>query len=181
MPLPATLRAQAFFDGTPLGAAVTRTFSAASVLSRDNEALATCSRKLVLRLEDDGPRIGDRAIFNVDIFDPCWGWKRAPLAGIAAVEVRAGRIPYFFQLAHEESSRTFQPARTAYGELEVRAGCSGPLLATQPLPARPQADGFVTLRAPLQDAPADADLCIRFTGDTRPTMWVLDRVTLIPR
>jgi hexosaminidase len=24
------------------------------------------------------------------------------------------------------------------------------------------------------------DLCIRFTGDTRPAMWVLDRITLLP-
>ena len=25
------------------------------------------------------------------------------------------------------------------------------------------------------------DLCVRFTGDTRPTMWVVDEVTLQPR
>ena len=24
------------------------------------------------------------------------------------------------------------------------------------------------------------DLCIRFSGDTRPAMWVLDRITLLP-
>lgn len=179
--LPATLSAQAFFDGKPLAAAATRTFTAASLLTRSDVELATCTRKLVLRLEDDGPRIGDRAIFNVDIFDPCWTWSRAPLAGIREVDVRAGRIPYFFQLAHDEPSRTFKPAQTAHGELELRAGCDGPLLATVPLPAQPDADGFITLRAPLQGAAANGDLCIRFTGDTRPTMWVLDRVTLVPR
>ena len=42
------------------------------------------------------------------------------------------------------------------------------------------ADGFVTLRVPLRDAPASTDLCLWFTGDTRPAMWVLDRVTLVP-
>ncbi|MBW8824070.1 MAG: family 20 glycosylhydrolase [Xanthomonadales bacterium] len=181
LPLPATLSAQAFFDGKPLGAAVTRTFTAASLRSRSDEELATCARKLVLRLEDDGPRTGDRAIFNVDIFDPCWTWKRAPLADIGAVEVRAGRIPYFFQLAHDEPSRAFKPAKTAHGELEVHAGCDGPLLAAVPMPEQPDADGFITLRARLQNAPGTSDLCIRFTGDTRPTMWVLDRVTLVPR
>ena len=179
--LPTTLSAQAFFDGKPLGAAVTHAFTAASLRSRSDEELETCSRKLVLRLEDDGPRTGDRAIFNVDIFDPCWSWKRAPLADIATVEVRAGRIPYFFQLAHDEPSRVFKPAQSAHGELELRDGCDGQLLATVPLPAQPDADGFITLRAPLQNAPAKSDLCIRFTGDTRPTMWVLDRVMLVPR
>ena len=48
------------------------------------------------------------------------------------------------------------------------------------MPARADADGFATLRAPLRDAPANADLCLWFTGDTRPAMWVLDRVTLQP-
>ena len=56
-----------------------------------------------------------------------------------------------------------------------------PRLASLPLPAQPDADGFITLRAPLQNAPATTDVCLWFTGDTRPTMWVLDRVTLIPR
>ena len=42
------------------------------------------------------------------------------------------------------------------------------------------ADGFVSLRAPLYDAPASTDLCLWLTGDTRPAMWVLDRVTLEP-
>lgn len=180
LPLPATLTVQAFFNGQPLGAPATRAFSAASLLTRSDEELAMCTNQLMLRLEDDGPRLGDRAIFNVDIFNPCWTWKRAPLAGIGAVEVRAGRIPYFFQLAHDEPHRTFKPAKTAHGELELHAGCDGPLLATLPMPAQPDADGFVTLRAPLRDAPADADLCVWFTGDTRPAMWALDRITLLP-
>jgi hexosaminidase len=181
LPLPATLTVQAFFDGQPLGAPATRAFSSSSLLTRRDEGLAMCTGQLMLRLEDDGPRLGERAIFNVDIFNPCWTWPRAPLAGIGAVEVRAGRIPYFFQLAHDEPHRTFKPAKTAHGELELHAGCDGPLLASLPLPEKTDADGFVTLRAPLHDAPAGADLCLWFTGDTRPAMWVLDRITLQPR
>ncbi len=180
LPLPATLTVQAFFDGRPLGAPATRAFSAASLLTRSDEELAMCTGQLMLRLEDDGPRLGERAIFNVDIFNPCWTWTHAPLAGIGAVEVRAGRIPYFFQLAHDEPHRTFKPAKTAHGELELHAGCNGPLLASLPMPEKADADGFVTLRARLRDAPADAELCLWFTGDTRPAMWVLDRVTLLP-
>ena len=50
------------------------------------------------------------------------------------------------------------------------------------LPAKPGADGFSTLNVKLPKAArkAQADLCVYFTGDTRPTMWVLDRMTLVP-
>lgn len=178
--LPATLKAGAFFDGQALAPPVARDYSLASLRSRSDEELAMCTGQLMLRLEDDGPRVGERAIFNVDIFNPCWTWKQAPLAGIGAVVVRAGRMPYVFQLAHDESHRTFKPAKTAHGELELHAGCDGPLLASLPMPAKTDADGFVSLRAPLHDAPASTDLCLWFTGDTRPAMWVLDRVTLEP-
>ena len=49
-------------------------------------------------------------------------------------------------------------------------------------PPAPGADGFLDLEAPLPAGTAGKqDLCVRFTGDTRPQMWVLDRITLQPR
>jgi hexosaminidase len=179
--LPAEVNAAVFIDDQPLVGAHAQHFSAESLLTRSDEALAMCSNSLLLRLEDDGPADGERAIFNVDIFDPCWLWKQADLDGIAAIEVRAGRIPYFFQLAHDEDHRKFRPAQRAHGELEVRAGCDGAVLATASLPAAPDEDGFVTLRALLSPQAATQDLCLYFTGDTRPAMWTLDHVRLIPR
>ena len=181
LPLPTTLNAQLFFDQHALAPATTLQLTGASLLTRSDEQLAMCTGQLMLRLEDDGPRVGPRAVFNVDIFNPCWSWPQAALAGIDSIEVRAGRIPYFFQLAGDESHRTFKPAKTAHGELELHAGCDGPLLASVPLPAKPDADGFITLRAPLHNPPAQTDICVWFTGGTRPTMWVLDRMTLLPR
>ncbi|WP_256825597.1 hypothetical protein, partial [Pseudomonas juntendi] len=79
-------------------------FTAQSLLSRRSDELLSCvgTKGLVLRLEDDGPREGTRAVFNVDIFQPCWRWPQAQLDGVGSVEVRAGRIPYYFQLAHDE-------------------------------------------------------------------------------
>lgn len=58
-----------------------------------------------------------RRIFNFDSFNPCWEWKRGDLGGIAGIEIRAGRSPYFFQLAHDEPARKFKPAQSAHGEL----------------------------------------------------------------
>lgn len=179
--LPARVDAAVFVDGRPLGAASGQAFSAQSLLARNDEDLDTCSNSLKLRLEDDGPIEDERAIYDVDIFDPCWLWKEADLDGIAAIEVRAGRIPYFFQLAHDEKHRKFRPAKRRHGEFEVRAGCDGAVLATVAMPATPDADGFVTLRAPLSSPARTQDLCLYFTGDTRPAMWALDSVRLIPR
>jgi len=186
--MPGDIRAAAFFDGAPLAPATRHAFDSTSVLTRGDTQLSTCpdTGRLLLRLEDDGPLHGTREIFNVTIFYPCWLWPKADLDGIAALEIRAGRMPYYFQLAHDEPNRTFMPATTPHGELVIQAaGCNGPTLATLPLPADPDADGFITLRTPIDTAAIasrDAtDLCLTFTGDTRPTMWVIDTVTLKPQ
>ena len=178
--LPTTVRAAAFVDGVALTTPDTRTVSVDTLRVRTDDTLATCHGALPLRLEDDTPSKGPRAVFLVDIFKPCWSWKRAPMTGIASIEIRAGRIPYFFQLAHDESGRTFVPAQTPHGEAVVRAGCDGPVIATAPLPSATGADGFATLRMPVAATNANADLCVLFTGDTRPRMWVLDRIRLLP-
>jgi len=181
--LPARVRAAAFADGRALAASRSYSYDAASMLTRTDERLSTCpdAGRLLLRLEDDTPVAeGDRAIFNTTIFYPCWQWNGADLDGVASVKVRAGRIPYYFQLAHDEKNRRFEPARSAHGELDIHAdGCSGERIASVPLPAAPGQDGFVELVAELPEGIAGRhDLCLRFTGDTRPQMWVLDRATL---
>ncbi|AWH30483.1 family 20 glycosylhydrolase [Stenotrophomonas sp. YAU14A_MKIMI4_1] len=181
--LPASVQAAAFYQGQMLAAAPTVVdYSAQSLLSRRSQQLLSCvgEKGLVLRLEDDGPREGERAVFNVDIFQPCWRWADAQLAGISGIDVRAGRIPYYFQLAHDEPARKFEKATRANGEMRIRRGdCSGPVLAEVPLPEKPDADGFVTLHATLPAGITGTDdLCINFTGDTRPAMWVLDEATL---
>ena len=183
--LPTQLRAAAFAEGKALAAPRDYRWDTTSLLTRSDEQLATCpdAGRLLLRLEDDGPADGERAIFNTTIFYPCWQWNAADLEGIASIKVRAGQIPYYFQLAHDEPNRRFEPARSQHGELDIHAdGCKGELLASVPLPATPGKDGFITLSAELPaGTQGKHDLCLRFTGDTRPTMWVLDTVTLQSR
>ena len=181
--LPATLRAAAFSGTDSLAAANTFHLDAASLLTRSDEQLAVCDGKgPVLRMEDDGPADVPGALFNVEILAPCWRWADAPLAGTTGARVRAGRLPYLIELGAEDAQRRFLPAGTAHGELDVRAdGCDGPRIATAALPATPAADGFAVVEA-AWSAPVDGarELCIRFSGDTRPAMWVLDTVTLLP-
>ncbi|MHC5149198.1 family 20 glycosylhydrolase [Stenotrophomonas rhizophila] len=185
-PLPVALQAATFFNGEALAKAASRfDITAGSLLSRTDEHLAQCpgEGQLLLRLEDDGPADGERAIFNVDIFNPCWLWKDADVDGIATLRIRAGQIPYYFQLAHDEPNRRFAPKRSAHGEMDILGGqCDGKPLASVALPAAPGADGFITLEAALpRSLKGTQNLCVRFTGDTRPTMWVLDEMTLLPR
>ncbi len=181
--LPATLRAAAFSGDAPLAAANAFRLDAAGLRTRRDGQLAVCDGEgPVLRMEDDGPPEVPGALFNVAILAPCWRWTDAPLAGTAGVRVRAGRLPYLFQLGAEEAQRRFLPADTAHGELDIRAGgCDGPRIASAPLPATPAEDGFAVVEA-AWTAPAEGarELCIRFSGDTRPAMWVLDTITLLP-
>lgn len=180
-PLPLEVRAATFVGTQSLGPVSTHAFDPRSLLTRSDEQLATCpdTGRLLLRLEDDGPIDGDRAIYNVTIFYPCWLWQGANLDGIAGLNVRLGRMPYYFQLAHDEHARTFMPAETEHGELLVQTGgCNGETVARIPLPAETGADGFVDVPVPLAAASGRSDLCFTTTGDTRPAMWVLDRVDL---
>ena len=182
--LPVEVRAAAFSGTTMLAPASRHAFDAASLLTRTDEQLATCpdTGRLLLRLEDDGPADGARAIFNVTIFYPCWLWQGAELDGIASAKVRLGRMPYYFQLAHDEPHRKFMAAGTAHGELLVQSGgCNGETVAKLPLPAKTGGDGFVDIDVPLPASTGPTDLCFTTTGDTRPAMWVLDRVALGPR
>ncbi len=184
--MPATLKAAAFTAaGLPLQPAQEFRITAASLRSRGNAQLPPCTADgPVLRMQDETVQAdGERALFNVAIMQPCWRWQQAPLAGIGHIEVRAGRLPYIIDQSEEENAqRRFLPARSAHGELDIRAGsCDGVAVAGATLPAQPDADGFITLRAPLlRRFDAAASLCIRFSGDFRPDMWVLDRVTLHP-
>ncbi len=186
VPVPTELQAAAFFDGKPLADRASQwTLDAAALLTRTDKTLAQCPQggRLLLRLEDDTPAEGPRASFDVTIFNPCWLWEDAQLQDVASIQVRAGRIPYNFGLLREEEAkRSFRKAVAAHGEFEVRDGCEGPVLASQPLPQATDADGFITLEAPLRvPASGRADLCMTFSGDTRPQMWVLQQATLRTR
>ncbi|KRG69900.1 beta-hexosaminidase [Stenotrophomonas terrae] len=186
LPVPTVLTALTFFNGKPVADKPSQwNFDAQSLLTRNDKTLAQCPQggRLLLRLVDDNPLHGERDNFDVTIFNPCWLWEDAQLQDIASIQVRAGRIPYNFGLLRpEEAKRGFRKPVSQYGEFEVRAGCEGRVLATVPLPQQPGKDGFIELEAPLRaGAEQITDLCMTFSGDTRPQMWVLDQVRLQPK
>jgi hexosaminidase len=151
-------------------------------LTRTSSALKPCSGKLRLRLEDDAPAEGPRAVFDVDLFDPCWIFERAPLDGIGSIAIDVGEIPYNFQLAHDIGGIVPRPAPTSpHGDLMIKLdGCNGTPLATIPLDAAAKNPAITTLIASLPPTAGAHDLCFVFAYRGHDPLWAIDRVRLVP-
>ena len=174
------LRAAAFDGKLALSDAVSLTVDAAALHRRTDEELAQCTGKLVLRLEDDAPREGERAVFNVDIVDPCWIWRDADLARGAALTATVGQVPFNFQIGREADAIRRGDARSKDGELEVRTGdCSGEPVARIPLAAA-AASAAVSVIGPVRIPPqaGGGDLCLRFARPRIDPVWTIAWVEL---
>ena len=89
---------------------------------------------------------GDRAVFNVDIVNPCWVWRDVDLARGATLTAAVGQVPFNFQIGRDADAIRRGDARTAEGELEVRTGdCTGEPAARVPLAAAAASDGVTVI------------------------------------
>ena len=176
-----TLLQTAAFDGRfPLSGTVSSPANAAVLRRRTDEQLAACTGNLVLRLEDDAPAGDDRAIFNVDIVDPCWIWRDVDLARGAMLSAAVGQVPFNFQIGGDAESIRRGDATTPDGELELRTGdCKGEPVARIPL-APAAGENGVTVIGPVRipPQPAPGDLCLRFARPRIDPVWTLDWVEL---
>jgi len=147
-----------------------------------SQDLKTCTDKLVLSLEDDAPIEGQRAVFLIDIMNPCWILPAADLSHGSTLTAAVGQVPFNFQIGKDIEAIKLNPPRTSAGELEVRLdGCEGEPIAL--LPLAPAADNdAVTVLPPvtLSSAPGPHDLCFRFTQRALDPMWAIDWVQLAP-
>ena len=184
LPLPTTVKANAFADDRVLAAPRSFALDLRSLRARSSNALRPCKGDLLLRMEDDAPadgRSGDRQLLTADVFDPCWIYDDALLDGIATVEVRVGQLPHNYALWKEASKVVTRPAKIPGGALEVRLdGCEGEPVAVLPLAPARTSDGLTTLTAPLPAQPGRHDLCFTFASGEYNPMWVVDEVTLLP-
>ena len=173
-----TLHAATFAsDGFELAAPRTQVLDAASLLTRDNSQLASCSSQPQMRLDGDRPVRGPRPVYQVDVGDMCWLWQRAPLQGVKRVALTVERIAWRF--GDEASGAVVRPKASAAGELQIHAdSCAGPLLATLPLAAAAAASGQTRLSAGISAPQGDGvgNVCIFATGDPRAGQWALARV-----
>ena len=175
-------RARGWYDAIGLHAADSSFRAATSPqpnLSRSQE-MRTCSDKLVLNLEDDAPLAGKRAVFLVDIMQPCWIYERADLSRVTQIDASVGQFPFNFQIGRDRDAIRLRAPATPEGELEIRLdSCDGELIASMPL-APAVASDAVTRLPPAAIRPRDGthDLCLTFTGRGIDPMWAIDSIEL---
>jgi hexosaminidase len=143
---------------------------------RTSHQLKLCSDKLVLSLEDDGPVDGDRAVFLIDIMEPCWLYPAVDLTNGATLQAAVGQVPFNFQIGDDVKKIELLPPASPEGELVVFAGgCKGPRIASLPL-APAAANQAVTVLPPIALDPragGPQDLCFRFTQREVDPMWAI--------
>jgi hexosaminidase len=180
VPFNTVLKAASFDGVLPLSAPVALTVGARALNRRGSEALAHCSGNLTLRLEDDAPLAGERAIFTVDIVDPCWVWRGADLTRGRSLRASVGQLPFNFQIGKDADAIRRGDARTQQGELEVRIGdCAGEPVARIPIgsaASQPELSLLGPVRIPPQGKVAD--LCLRFARPAIDPIWAIDWVEL---
>ncbi len=183
VPAQGEVRANAFAGGRGLAATVTRGLDMAALERRTSHQLQPCSNKLLLSLEDDAPvNSGEpRAVFNIDILNPCWMFTGADLSHVTAVRAAVGQVPFNFQIGAARQSIQLNPLRTPAGELEVRVdGCEGPPAAVLSLEPALGNNVITTLSpAPLRSRPGRHDLCLKFTQRQLDPLWAIDWVQLV--
>jgi hexosaminidase len=148
---------------------------------RPSQELKTCTDKLVLSLEDDAPIGGKRAIFLIDIMNPCWILESADLSQASALQAAVGQVPFNFQIGKDREAIRLAAPRSPAGELEVRLdNCDGQPIAVLPL-APAAANASVTTLPPVRIPRTQGrhDLCFRFTQRTLDPLWALDWVQLV--
>ena len=147
---------------------------------RTSHELESCTAQILLSLEDDAPVHGDRAVFLVDIMNPCWIWRGADLSDVAAIAASVGQVPFNFQIGDDVKKIALRRPRTAAGELEVRIdGCAGEKIAT--LPLAPAVKNYAVTELPaatIAGRTGPHDLCFQFTQASVDPLWVLDAVQL---
>jgi hexosaminidase len=185
LPKGATVKARAFVDGRALGRERTLTIDPAALWTRASSQLKRCTDKVVIRMIDDAPRDFDkRAMFDVDIFNPCWIWKGADLSKGATLTARIGQIPFNFQVGKDRDHIPLHPPATPEGELEVRLvqadDCTGERIAALPLGKAARNPGVSTISGRLPAKAGKVDLCLTFTSRTLDPFWVIDQVTVKP-
>jgi hexosaminidase len=147
---------------------------------RGSVELTLCSYAVPLALEDHAPPRGPRAIFAVDIENPCWIWKQANLGHVHMLVAAVGQVPFNFQIGADRERIHFAQPTTPTGELLVHMDtCDGPIYARLPLAPASHVQGVTVLPgqtvAPMH---GEHDLCLQFAQRGPDPLWVLDWMEL---
>ena len=148
---------------------------------RVSHDLEQCGGGYLLSLEDDAPIQGERAVFLVNITDPCWIWRGADLSQVKAIGATVGQIPFNFQIGKDAAKIPLHKPATKYGELEIRLDdCAGKVVASTSL--EPAVSNLGLTRLPPIDLPSiegQHDICLRFTRARIDPIWAIGSLELI--
>ena len=176
-----TVRARTFLGDETLGRARDYPVSLLAAQTRDSHQLELCGDGINLSLEDDAPVNGPRAVFAVNLMNPCWVWKGADLSSDVKLTARIGQVPFNFQIGADREKIPLRAPATPDGELEVRIdGCGGERIAALPLGAAARGPALGTVSGKLKARGGVHDLCLSFTARSVEPTLVLDQVTLTP-
>ena len=148
---------------------------------RVSHDLEQCGDGYVLSLEDDAPLEGERAVFLVNITNPCWIWRDADLTSIRSLRATVGQIPFNFQIGADAKKIPLQKPEDAAGDFEVRLdGCDKPPIATASLEPAQSNYGLTALPPiSLGDVSGKHDLCLKFARASVDPIWVIGGLELI--
>lgn len=176
-----TVRARTFFGDKALGRVRDYPVSLLAARTRNSHQLELCGDGINLSLEDDAPVNGQRAVFAVNLMNPCWVWKGADLSSALKLTARIGQVPFNFQIGADKARIPLRAPATPQGELEVRlGGCAGAPIAAFPLGAAARGPGLGTVSGVVPARAGVHDLCLTFTARSVEPTLVLDQVALTP-
>jgi hexosaminidase len=141
-----------------------------------SQSMSLCAaEKLPISAEDDWPLTEPRAIFLVDIENPCWRALGVEIKPNATLLANVGQIPFNYQIGAARDNIHLKTPHTPEGELEVRAdSCEGEPIAVLPLAPAAGNPGTTTLKAGLGALSGRHDLCFTFTQKSLDPLWAIN-------
>jgi len=177
--LPVTLTASSFFEGISLAKPRSTTLNELALRTRIAEQLIPNVENDAGRYQDDEPLEGPRIVVPVNILNPHWVWENAPVDDVYALRAELIDLPYSFSIPAEFPA----PLRAEPGDpvfLQVYLDSfEGELVAqAQVNPQQPEPLKILDIRLP-KGLREGHNLCFKFTGDPRNTLWAIKRIQLL--
>ncbi|WP_066805301.1 beta-N-acetylhexosaminidase [Sphingomonas asaccharolytica] len=184
-----TIRAAAF-DAADQATAWPRSFDTGrtALLTRTSSDLVACPHGAFgLRVPLTSEATDNAPVFNVNLFDTCSAYPKAPLDIAKSFVIDVARLPRHYGLAHEAKALREHYNVTAYGELVVVARCIAAakdktiepvVLATFPLPDPATAPTRFSVAGVLPAMGGDEDICFQFTAPLAGPYYAVERAVL---
>lgn len=178
------------FDAVGNAIAQPRSFdtSRAALLTQTSSDLVACPHGAFgLRVPLTSEATDNAPVFNVNLFDTCSAYPKAPLDIAKSFVIDVARLPRHYGLAHEAKALREHYNVTTYGELVVVARCIAAakdkaiepvVLATFPLPDPATAPTRFSVAGALPAMGGDEDICFQFTAPLAGPYYAVERAVL---